>query len=670
MAMRALFEAGFEMAKNLHQQDRLYDAEAAYRQILKRDPDHAGALHYLGVIAMQAGKTLEGLDLIEQSLVIDPLCAEAHTNRGMLLMILERYADAEPALRRAMELGPNLKQAPPHLAALLTLTGRAKEAVPYWEQAVAANPNDADLHFELARAYASAENDPAMLREMDAALALNPTLFGALIGRSVALRRLGQPIAAIDPALAALQERPDSVEAGTELAAALLDCGQSEAAESAIRHIEALYPDDVTILTNLCGILQTLQRFDEAIEAGERAISLQPNCAPALQNLGAAYRRKGWTQRGIDMIEKAMEVGEPSAAAYNNLGACYRLLPDLDTADRLFAKALEMDKSNVGVLFNTALLAMCRGDIDTAWKYYEFGIHNGQRRPKFFVPIPPWLGDDPANYHIVVRREQGLGDEVLFASIVPDLIKRARKVTLEVAPKILSLARRSFPDAEVLDTAELAARGIEGFDRQCLIGSLGIHLRKSFDDFPAPHRAYVADPARAADFHGRLRALPGALKVGIVWRSSLVTDSRSILYLNVGELAPLAAIPDVHLINLQYDNKFDNVRGELAEAQSAGIRITHFDDLDTFDDIEGVAALCEACDVIVTIPSTVGHIAGGLGKPVLEICMIPIEQNWGKPRSPYWPSIEVVVPTKPFDKAEVVAMLAERLIGLAAEQGS
>jgi|UPI000594F25F hypothetical protein len=223
---------------------------------------------------------------------------------------------------------------------------------------------------------------------------------------------------------------------------------------------------------------------------------------------------------------------------------------------------------------------------------------------------------------VFLYREQGIGDEIRFATMVQDVVERGGDITLEASPKLLTLLARSLPSVRVVASPFLPAeRGEERFDIAMPTGSLGQHVRGSADRFPRDRTLFRPDAQRVADMRRRLDALGAGPKIGLSWRSGVQGRLRNQFYAAVSDLEPILKVRGAVFVNLQYDD----CRDELAEINERfGVLVHPFDDIDLFDDLDGSAALTAALDGVVSANTSVATIAGGLGVPCIEFHGRPV----------------------------------------------
>lgn len=227
-----------------------------------------------------------------------------------------------------------------------------------------------------------------------------------------------------------------------------------------------------------------------------------------------------------------------------------------------------------------------------------------------------WEGEDLSGQALWVRAEQGLGDEILFASMLDDLAAADAAVVWEADARLIPLLRRS--QYGFRNWPRFVERGHvpEMVDFYCPAGNLGRYLRRSATDFPHHHNGYLRPSMqRKIDFW---RSTPGTAAVGVSWRSSnaKVGDRKSI---PLDQWVPIFSIPGTTFVDMQY--------GDTA-AERAGRPIHHVDGLDLTNDIDGLAALIWACEAVVTVSNTVAHLAGALGVPVHVLVPSNIGRFW------------------------------------------
>ncbi len=558
-------------AAALHQQGLLDRAEAIYRDVLKVAPDNFDALHLLGVLRQQQGRSAEALKLIAAALKRNSASADALSNYGVVLDALRRHEEAVAAFDKALALKPDKADALNNRGNALNKAGRREEALASFQAALALVPHDLD----------------ALVNKADALLALG---------------RHAEALAAYDRALA-------------------------------LKH------DHLGALARRGNALFALERYPEALASYDAALAIDPRLPGALNNRGYALLALGRIEEALASYEAALALKPDHLEALINSGNALAALDRHDAADRRFETALAIAPDCAEAKWNRSLLYLSRGKFAEGWPLYEQRWGGGVKgaAPRHY-PQPRWDGGR-VNGTLLVWGEQGLGDQILHASMVPELVGHADSVVLEVEPRLAALFGRSFPGVQIATLRpELFAGRV---DAHAPLGSLGAHLRPAWEAFPARRGGYlVADADRTAKLrerltHGKRRV------IGLSWRSvaPLIGRCKSA---RLADFEPLLRLPDCRFVDLQYG---DTLAERTSVEREFGVRVERLGDIDNTHDIDGLAALMEACDVVATVSNTTAHLAGALGRPT--VVFVPFGNAriwyWFKDRadSPWYPRVRL-----------------------------
>ena len=230
---------------------------------------------------------------------------------------------------------------------------------------------------------------------------------------------------------------------------------------------------------------------------------------------------------------------------------------------------------------------------------------------KGICPQPKWDGKQSlSGKRILLWCEQGVGDTIMWSSCLPLVTSRSKHVILECQEKLVPLLTRSFPDVEIKAEDRSRDKQRDDFDYHLPMGSLYKHFIDEIIENDKPDAYLVPDPARVTYWKDRLKSLGRGPYIGISWKSSNMSPERLPNYSSISEWSPILKIPDVRFINLQstdYADDLSKVREEL------GVTVHNFDDLDQFNDIDDVAALCAAIDMVVSNKTTTPLISAGVG---------------------------------------------------------
>ena len=507
--------------------------------------------------------------------------------------------------------------------------GEHGSALRDFEQAAELGADDVELVIEQAHEHL-ALNALADARDCyQLALARAPAHPAALLGLARTLRGLGDTGAALEQLGLATRASPVAAEIQFEAAQLHERCDDLPAAVAAYQRGLELAPDNFAACANL-GLLY-LSRIGDPGSARryfERALALEPGSVAAQANLGLALEEQGRAEEALAHYEKLI-------AAFPKVNE-YR--------------------------WNRGLALLGRGDFRRGWTDYEMRNALGRGTPSREFPFPAWTGATlPDGAALLVYAEQGLGDEIMFASCVADLPARGIDCVVECDPRLAGLFARSFPAATVHGAARDGDRrwltAYPQVTAQCAIGSLPRLMRNSLADFPR-HAGYLtADPLRVARWQARLKRAGTDFSVGLAWRGGNRGTRGDLRSIPLRELASILALPHLTLINLQRDAGAD-----LADlAASQGVRILDFHE--ALDDVEEMAALCRALDRVVTVDNSVAHLAGALGCKAAVLLSHSADWRWMRDQrnSPWYPSITLYRQAAPGDWASALAQARAEL---------
>jgi tetratricopeptide (TPR) repeat protein len=547
---------------------------------------------------------------------------------GLLLMLGDSQAAVSTA---ATAVAARADFALPHVirARALRVQGLHSAALADFKRAAELNPDDVRTIVEQAHEHIALD-EPADARDcFHLALAHAPDHPAALLGLARLLRAAGEVRTALGYIQHAVLVSPSDTEIQFESAVQYAQCGDLTGAAAAYERGLELAPGNVAACANL-GLLYLSRLGDprNARRCFERAIALDPACIEAQANLGLALEEEGNTAAALAHYEQLI-ASAPSVNEYR---------------------------------WNRALAHLASGDYWHGWADYEIRNALGRGSAPREFPFPVWAGGPlPDGAALLVYGEQGLGDEIMFASCLPDLIARNIDCVIECDPRLQGLFARSFPRARVHGAARGDDRGwLGGYSQikaQCAIGSLPRVLRRAPADFPL-HTGYLAaDRARVARWRSRLNVDTGGHHVGLAWRGGTRKTRGELRSLPLAEVRPILKIPHMTFVNLQRDG--DEALAEFAAAH--GARVINCNE--ALDDVEEMAALCAALDRIITVDNSVAHLAGALGCKTSVLLAHSADWRWLRhaATSPWYPSVTLYRQTAPGDWAGVVGRVTAAL---------
>ncbi len=519
--------------------------------------------------------------------------------------------------------------------------------------------------------------------------------------RGLALQRAGRSEEALASFERAVELKHDDVDALVGQAETHIELGHFEDAADCFELALAFAPDHVPALLGLGRLRREAGDCESALRLLERAARAAPRSAAPCFELGLTHNRHGNTRTALSSYERALELEPDHAAACINAGLIHLAqLGNAGDAQKYFERAAALQPESVAAQANLGLALQEQGRFDAALAHYnrlieahpevaEYRWNRGlarliqgdfahgwddyearNARPRKSVarcfPLAEWDGTALAERHILIYGEQGVGDEIMFASCVPDVLRQTRGVMIECDARLAPLFQRSFPAARVhgapRDGNHDWLQAFPELSVQVACGSLPRFLRRSAADFP-PHRGYlVADAARRAHWQSRLAALGGGFKVGICWRGGTVKTRRELRSLALIDCLPLLRRDDCEFICLQGGD----CGNEIAAAREHGGRLHWWPE--AMRAIDELAALVSALDLVIAVSSTIVHLSGALGQRGWVMLSASPEWRylWQGERMPWYPSARLFRQPRPREWEPVISDVRRELAALLA----
>ena len=584
-------------------------------QITKRFPTHGYAWKILGVVLTRIGKKDEALVAKQKAVQFSPNDAESHNLLGVNLRQAGRLNEAEQSFRKAIALKSDAPQFHNNLGLLLQQQGQLTAAEASCRQAIKLDPD-----------YAEAYNS------------LGITLY-----------HMGRLADAEQILMKAITLNSDLAVAYNNLALTLLDMNRPVEAETICRRAIALKPDYAEAHSNLGMTLQELGRMDEVEASYNQAIALKPNYAEAYSNLGVALEELGRMDEAEASHVRAIALDPQLISTHKNLALLYTSNKQYDKARDCFKKALAIDPNFADIKFDLALYYLRLKDFSAGFKLYEARYHPKITETRVIKPnitIPQYHGTnlfhDIKGKHLLICPEQGVGDEVMFASLLPELSSLVRqypstRITLACDPRLVDLFNHSFnfltavprPKDNSYQTIE------KGLDYWLFIGSLPKLFRTKIEDF-SNHQPYLLPNNKLIDvWRSRFDRLPHKTNIGISWKGGSGKKASKVS-LSLEKMLPILskASLSANIINLQYGDH----QQEIEEFQeNTGITIFDWDDCDPLKDLSNFSAQIKALDLVISIDTATVEFCGAIGTNTYVLLPFNQDWRWGEDNSEsYW----------------------------------
>lgn len=578
-----------------------------------------------GVVLQSLQRLDAALDSFARGIAIDVLNARAYYNQGLTFSAAFRRNDACESARRAAKIEPKNSDAWGHLAFSLKSAGRAEEAVTAYEHALVLTPGSSKILGSLGS---------LMKIRLEFSLALLFLRRGVRLDKSI-------------------------MENHYNLAACLLDMGDPMASISYLQGVLVTEPGNHKVINGLAMAFRSLKDYQTSIVLIEKSIRLRPYSHEALNNRGTILRALQKYSETLDSLRSAVVIRPDFVEALTNLGTALMELRNVEQAINYFERAFVLDRVNWTALWNASLGCLSIGLFEKGWALHEYRFPAGAVVAPHIADLPYFKSDDDSRCSVLLCSEQGVGDEIMFGSMITDFSARVGSVIVCADPRLCPLFRRSLPtDIVVVPTGTLLP--IENLDAQLPFGSLGLHVRKKSGDFLSSNGGYLrADPSRVKQLGSALRH-NNSFIIGLSWQTTN-RESSSLRNVDLASILRIlsASIPDASFLNLQYGV---TPREVLNCSRRAGVGFIEHPVKELNRNLDDVAALISVCDVVVTIGNTIAHLCGALGKKAAV--MLPYTSSWrwmaSGTRTPWYGSLELFRKRSPTTEWEdVISEVAE-----------
>ncbi|PMS21650.1 glycosyltransferase [Trinickia dabaoshanensis] len=607
-------------ADALHGLERFDDALAAYDRALAQAPGVAKTWTRRGTTLVSLGRPADALISIERALRLDPNAAVAHFERGRALHALGRSEEALRSYQLAMVVTGKTPAVLHACGTLLTELGRPQEALACFDEALVSAPRDDVLLFASCAALDLLHAHAELLTRCDRLLELNRKHAGAWLGRGNALLGLGFHGEAVQAYSEALSLSPNNVDAIRNRAAALRQCGRLAEALESYDQALALRSDDPELLFNRGVVLQQLGRFDDADHAYLAASVAPAESAQALHTQAVALQQRGEHEAALHRYALARE-------RYPNDGSVRR---------------------------SEAFCRLVMGDFEKGWQRHEDrwmapDLHMRRRHAN----RPLWLGVEPiAGKTIMLHAEQGFGDTIQFCRYVPLMLARGATVVMEVPRPLAPL----LACLEGVNRIVAEGEATPAFDVQCPLMSLPYAFRTTLDTIPSDVPYLQADARRRETWAQRIeQASPeGRPRIGLAWSGNPRHNNDENRSLSFGVLAPLLALDATFVLLQPQVRQCDEQAVRESGIVSFGGQLADFAD---------TAALTEQLDLVISVDTSVAHLAGALGRPTWVLLPFAPDWRWLLERddSPWYPSARLFRQRRAGDWAPVIERVAAAL---------
>jgi tetratricopeptide (TPR) repeat protein/ADP-heptose:LPS heptosyltransferase len=576
---------------------RQEESIARYNSAIALQPDYVEAYINRGIAFYELRRLEDSIASYNYAIAIQPDFAEAYSNRGIALYELGRMEDAKASFDSAIVAKPDYSIAYNNRGNTLGNLGRLDEAVISYDRAVKIKPDYAQAWYNRGRALQELQRLEDAIHSYDRTIEINPELVEAHLNRGTALKELKRSQEALASCNLAIDGKPD--------------------------YAEAWY--------NRGNVLQDLKRFNEAISSYDRAIEIKPDYADAYSNLGNSLKELNCLQEALSSYDRAIEIKPDYAEVYSNRGNVLKELNQLDAALASYDRAIEIKPNYADAYWNKSLALLLKGDFDLGWELYEWRWKTEEiSKNKRNLPQPLWLGsEDLICKTILLHAEQGLGDAIQFCRFASLVKKRGAYVVMEVPKTLAGLLSGLEGVDEIIPKGEK----LPLFDYHCPLLSLPFALKTDLKSIPNTTPYLRASTSKVASWKHKL-GVKIKPRIGLAWSGSTSHKNDHNRSIKLKELLPILP-KNYEYICLQKEIR-DNDKKDLV-----GGEIRSF--VDEIEDFNDTAGLCELMDVVISVDTSVAHLAAAMGKPTcLLLSHIP-DWRWlmGREDSPWYETVKL-----------------------------
>ncbi|HLX18093.1 MAG TPA: tetratricopeptide repeat protein [Bradyrhizobium sp.] len=578
-------------------------AEKCCREILADDPEHADSFHLLGLISARTNKYDQAIEFFAQAIRKNPNNADYFSNLGTMLQHQDRFEEALKSFDLALSLKPDSADIWLKIGAVLLRQERFEEALLVHDHVL-----------KIAPPHAGAEKNPRQAEVFNK--------------RGVCLQHLMRLEEACISYGEALRIYPDHLDALRNRGLLLVDLWRGDEALTDFRKALELEPNSGDTLNNCCIALIFLRRYEEALAILDRALSISPELAELSNNKGTALRSLGRFDEALASYGRAIALKPDYAKAHCNRGICLDDMGRYDEALSGYKDALALQPHYADAHWGTALNRLRAGDLKTGWVEYEWRwkLRFLQIKQRHFDQ-PLWIGAEPIEGKtLLLHNEQGLGDALQFCRYIPHLAARGARVVLEIDRPLKELLSGLTGLSHCISTGETPP----DFDFHCPLTSLPLAFDTTLDTIPSAV-PYLSVGTHATDWGARLHS-HSRPRIGLVWSGNPDHHNDRNRSIPLRTLLPLLDV-EAQFVSLQKDVRSSDAvvlreRGDILHLGS---------ELQSFVD---TAALIEHLDLVISVDTSVAHLAGALARPVWILLPYVADWRWLLDRedSPWYPT--------------------------------
>lgn len=417
------------------------------------------------------------------------------------------------------------------------------------------------------------------------------------------------------------EEQPENALINKYAGISYMQFGQHDLALKFLSRALKETPNDIDLLSSISSLLISMNRETDAIYFATQAVALDPTNSSNYNNLGSCLFNINRYKDAITCYQTSLELEPNNFIALSNyansLDKIFEYKESIAAYEQCLLTTGLTDQQSNEIHYKMSLPLLASGRLVEGWENFEYGLlykDRQSRKPQRKFSIPKWTGEKISNKTLLIWREQGLGDELTYLTLVPRLFEYCKDIIIECDTRLITLLQRSFPTCRVREQsynpATLEQNSDHDFDYHLPIGSLPRFFLTSDVDFYKNVPYLIPNKDRVCEFDDRIKGITKKPVIGICWRSGINNSVRNSNYTSISDWESIFRLENVSFVNLQYGECTNEL---MAIKDSLGIDIINFEDIDLKNDLEAVSALIATLDCVVSAGTAVASLTAAVG---------------------------------------------------------
>ncbi len=627
-------------------------------QFLEICPENGDAWHLLGLALFSLGRMDDALGALDKAAAINPSSPLIRHNYGIVLLEAGRADQAVYQLHEAISLNPGFTEAHFNLGNALMQMKRPQDAVFHYERTLSNNPGHVNALYNMGIALKECCRFPLAIEILQRLLNIKPDHKQGLFQLALTYQISGNLDAAVESYHALLKIEPGFPGASYNLGVCYHELSRFEDAITCFKQAISINPKDARAFNYLGLSLEETGQPEEAAASYRKAIMLDNSLREAHSNLANMLMNQGKYDQAINAYQESVSLDPDFFIGWYNLGNCYMELNRLDDAAAMYQKAIKIKADFVEAHWNLSHVLLKQGNYKEGFQEYMWRWKR-KDAPALDFTAPLWNKKTLHNGSLLVHTEQGLGDAIQFVRYIPLLRRYAGEIILACDKSLIDLFIHNRIADKVID--KISIKNIGGtYDAHIPLLNLPALFTDSVHAIPCDI-PYLKPQKILVDYFENIVADNDRLKVGLVWKGNPNHKNDRNRSCRPADLVPLLNIPGTSFFSLQKDNSataledFENMVADLSK------------ELKTFSH---TAAVIHHLDIVITVDTSVAHLAGAMGKPVWLLLPYVPEWRWllNANTTPWYPTMTLYRQSSRGDWSSPVNNIKNHLEKIAADR--